>query len=139
MKTIVIQRRIPSQNQSTYSHWIHYKTERDLWFSLLRTQLVPRTSPIPGKVHIRIVSFRTRMLDYANLVGGAKPIPDCLKRLNWITDDSDKWFQCDYQQRLVKAEYERTQIDIADVPDLDKQWPLIVAAASGWPLTSPQE
>ncbi len=78
--TIVIQRRVPSQNIAQYKHWSIYTRERDAWFLLLRSKLVPR-EPVAEPVRMIIHSYRTRLVDYANLVGGAKAIPDCLIRL----------------------------------------------------------
>lgn len=111
--SIRLPRRIPSQNQNQYRHWSHYRTERDLWFVLLRQHLPPKTPPT-GKVRVLIQSFRSRLVDFANLVGGAKPIPDCLKRLGWIHDDSPDFFDCTYEQFKVPKAEERTEIHILE-------------------------
>ncbi len=67
----------------------------------------------PGRrVVIAIRSYRARLLDYGNLVAGAKPIPDCLKRLGVIHDDSPKWFDCTYTQYAASPEDRRTEIEI---------------------------
>lgn len=109
MSSITIQRRLPSQNNSHYRHWSHYAKERDLWFVLMRSQLPPQ-QPQHKKVQLRIVSYRNRLVDFANLVGGAKPIPDCLQRLGYIVDDSPKWFECRYEQIQCPRAEERTEI-----------------------------
>lgn len=118
-KSITINRRIPSQNATSNRRGIGaqfaYKKERDAWFALLCSRLIPRGSIPEAKVSIRITSYRNRLLDYGNLVGGAKIIPDCLKRLNYIKDDAPKWFDCDYQQRQVAIADERTVIEWLDV------------------------
>lgn len=122
-KLVIIHRRVPSQNASMYRHWRAYTSERDAWFILLRAQLPPRTPP-SEPVRIVLRSLRTRLVDYANLVGGAKPIPDCLIRLGYLKDDSPRWFHCDYYQSQVPKEQERTEIqfmpwaadDIEDLP-----------------------
>ncbi len=110
MTTIIIKRRVPSQNQMHYGHWSVYTKERDLWFVLLRQQLRP-CSPVNKPVRIALRSYRTRLLDYANLVGGAKPIPDCLIRLGYLKDDSPDWFRCVYEQFKVSKAEERTEIE----------------------------
>lgn len=121
-RLIVIRRRVPSQNESQYRHWTLYHKEKELWFVLLRAQLTPR-KPVAEPVRIILRSLRTRLVDYANLVGGAKPIPDALKRLGWIKDDSPRWFLCDYYQAVVPKDQERTEIEFVpwagpeDVPD----------------------
>lgn len=108
--TIVIRRRVPSQNRSQYSHWSTYARERDAWFILLRAQLPPRDPPIQEPVRMILHSYRTRLVDYANLVGGAKPIPDSLVRLGYLKDDSPRWFSCEYHQTQVPKGEERTEL-----------------------------
>lgn len=114
MKVITIARRVPSQNSSQYRHWSHYTKERDLWFILLRSQLPPQAQPPEEKVAVLIRSYRNRLVDFANLVGGAKPIPDCLQRLNYIKDDNPKWFDCRYEQVQCPRAEERTEIHFLD-------------------------
>jgi hypothetical protein len=109
-RLIVVKRRVPSQNNAQYAHWSLYTKERDMWFMLLRAQLPPRHSP-EEPVRLILRSFRTRLLDYANLVGGAKAIPDCLKRLGYIKDDSPRWFHCEYFQAVVPKTEERTELE----------------------------
>ena len=58
-----------------------------MWFVLLRAQLPPQARE-KMKVHLCIRSYRTRLIDFGNLVGGAKIIPDCLQKLGYIFDDS---------------------------------------------------
>ena len=109
-RTIIIRRRLPSQNRSQYGHWSRYVKERDAWFILLRAELPPRP-PIDHPVQLIIRSYRVRLCDYANLVGGAKPIPDALMRLGYLKDDSPRWFFCEYFQSIVPKDQERTEIE----------------------------
>jgi hypothetical protein len=109
-RLIVVRRRVPSQNNSQYSHWSTYARERDTWFMLLRAQLPPREPP-DEPVRLILRSFRTRLVDYANLVGGAKPIPDSLIRLGYLKDDSPRWFYCEYFQSTVAKSEERTELE----------------------------
>jgi hypothetical protein len=109
-RLIVIRRKLPSQNDALYRHWRKYTTERDVWFVLLRAQLPPRQQ-VEVPVTMAIRAYRTRLMDYANVVGGAKPIPDCLIRLGYLKDDSPKWFSCTYEQFQVKKPDERTEIE----------------------------
>lgn len=120
-RLIVIKRRVPSQNASMYRHWSAYTTERDAWFILLRAQLPPKQPP-SEPVRLILRSLRTRLVDYANFVGGAKPIPDCLIRLGYLKDDSPRWFHCDYYQSVVPKDQERTELQFVpwageDAPD----------------------
>jgi ABC-type branched-subunit amino acid transport system ATPase component len=71
---------------------------------------------------IKAAGLRTRLVDYANFVGGAKPIPDCLIRLGYLKDDSPRWFHCDYYQSVVPKDQERTELQFVpwageDAPD----------------------
>jgi hypothetical protein len=109
-RLVVVRRRVPSQNASQYAHWSAYTRERDAWFVLLRAQLPPRVPP-DQPVRLVLRSYRTRLVDYANLVGGAKPIPDSLIRLGYLKDDSPRWFFCDYQQFQVAKAEERTELE----------------------------
>lgn len=112
---LVVRRKVPSQNASMYRHWSAYTAERDTWYVLLRAQLPPR-SPPTGAVRLAIRSYRNRLVDYANLVGGAKPIPDCLIRLGYLKDDGPEWFSCTYEQHQVSKTDERTEIEFLPVP-----------------------
>ena len=107
---IVIKRRVPSQNLSQYRHWRTYTQERDAWFVLLRAKLPPRQA-VDEPMRIVLHSYRSRLVDFANLVGGAKPIPDSLVRLGYLKDDSPRWFTCDYFQTQVAKAEERTEIE----------------------------
>lgn len=109
-RLVVVRRRVPSQNASQYAHWSAYTKERDAWFVLLRAQLPPRVPP-DQPVRLVLRSYRTRLVDYANLVGGAKPIPDSLIRLGYLKDDSPRWFFCEYQQFQVAKAEERTELE----------------------------
>ncbi|MHC5067110.1 MAG: hypothetical protein ACYTF0_00840 [Planctomycetota bacterium] len=87
-----------------------YTKERDAWFVLLRSQLPP-CAPVAEPVALAIRSYRSRLVDFANLVGGAKMIPDGLIRLGHLKDDSPAWFACRYQQFQVARAEERTEIE----------------------------
>ncbi len=121
-RLVVIRRCVPSQNTTMYRHWRAYTSERDAWFILLRAQLPPRLPP-EQPVRLILRSLRTRLVDYANLVGGAKPIPDCLIRLGYLKDDSPRWFCCDYYQSVVPKGQERTELQF--VPWAGEDAPLI--------------
>lgn len=108
--TVIIKRRVPSQNQSTYAHWSAYHKEKSAWAMLIAAGL-PQRKPPTSPVHIRIASYRNRLLDFANLVGGCKPIIDQLKHRGYIRDDSVRWFRCDYSQVQVPRVDERTVIE----------------------------
>lgn len=115
MIRLTLPRKLPSQNDWTNKRGmgasLAYKKERDVWMVLLRSVLTPQVPPM-GRVTASITSYRTHELDYGNLVGGAKPIPDCLKRLGYIRDDCPKYFTCTYAQQKCRADAVRTMITI---------------------------
>ena len=100
--TITIKRLLPSQilwvNKRGMGGSLAYKRERDVWYCLLRAALRPKVAP-EHLVRVRIISFRSQLLDFGNLVGGSKMIPDGLTILGYLKDDKPKWFHCDYEQR----------------------------------------
>jgi hypothetical protein len=109
--TVTIKRRLPSQNKCHGSHWRTYRKEFDVWAWMMGLALPLRTSPPTTQVCIRIISYRNRLCDFANLVGGSKPIPDILKRRGYIRDDKPEWFHCEYAQVQVPKTDERTVIE----------------------------
>lgn len=108
-ETVVIAREVPSLNKTMYQHFRAYMTERDHWMVLLRVKLRPRRAP-DHRVRMIIHSLRNRLIDYGNLVGGAKPIPDCFQRLGLIRDDSPRWFTCEYRQEAAPKALRCTRI-----------------------------
>lgn len=62
---------------------------------------------------VRIKSFRKRLIDRDNLWGGSKILIDCLKDLNVIQDDSEKYIDLHIEQEKVSSEIdERTEIEV---------------------------
>lgn len=102
---------VQSMNAWMYQHWRAYMKVRDEWMVYLRVRLAPRARPPAVKTFLRITSRRGRLIDYANFIGGAKPIPDCLTRLNYIHNDSPAWFECDYHQLLAPKPMRGTTIE----------------------------
>lgn len=101
----------PSQNAWHGAHWRRYMLIRDRWFVQLRHRLTPRVRPdVP--IHGRIIVYRGRLLDFANMVGGCKPIPDCLKRLGYVKDDSPRWVIIEYKQVLAPLADRHTLIQL---------------------------
>ena len=98
MDPVFFPARIRSQNEFLYSHWRKYDRYKNMWQTAIGYML-GRGTHGNRKKNIKIVSVRTRFLDMGNLIGGAKPIPDALKRYGWIVDDSPRWVEISYFQR----------------------------------------
>jgi len=113
--TVTVKRRVPSQNIWNNKRGIMgsmvYKKERDVWYALLRAALKPKDRPI-HLVQVKIISFRSSLLDFGNLVGGAKMIPDGLIKLGYLFDDAPAWFYCEYEQRKCPRNSECTIIHL---------------------------
>jgi hypothetical protein len=112
---LVISRKTLSQNafnnRRGFAGSMAYKNDRQDWMAHLRAQLSPKERP-DHKVRLVVTSYRNRLLDYGNLVGGCKAIPDCLIRLGYLHDDAPKWLDCEYRQTQVPRGAERTVIVI---------------------------
>lgn len=107
---VIIPIKILSQNATQYSHWKKYYEYKRMWEVALRAKLGSARRPPPDFARCTIESLRSRTMDHANLVGGAKPIPDILQKLGYIADDSPEHFHCEYIQTKCKRSEERTII-----------------------------
>ncbi len=96
-----LERQICSQNDTTYSHWSVYSRDKNRWINHLRWQ----TKALQG-LKLEWSQWRIerhyaapmKEYDFANLVGGAKPIADCLIELGIIVDDRPANFVASYAQ-----------------------------------------
>lgn len=105
-----IKRLMPSQNATMWKHWRAYSTERDIWYILIRGALTPKHPPEMRPMRLVITSYRVRTLDAGNLWGGSKPIPDGLKRLGYLKDDTPAWCSLHVEQFKVPQKEQRTEI-----------------------------
>ena len=53
-----------------------------------------------------------RLLDYDNLVGGAKPLVDALQRCGLVWDDSPRYCRVTYSQRVVGKGRTKTLVSV---------------------------
>lgn len=112
--SVVIPGSILSQNKTTYAHWRAYAKDKKRWLGLL----APWAGPLGGRYLwsswrlTREWAPPSREFDYGNLVGGFKPVLDCLTELNVIQDDRPACFKADYHQ--VQGPVTRTVIELLD-------------------------
>lgn len=90
--------RIQSQNRYQYRHWREYSRYAKNWKDAVLLLLGRGKKPETFR-RVTITSVRKRELDYGNLVGGAKPVPDALVNAGWLRDDSPAWAEIAYYQR----------------------------------------
>jgi hypothetical protein len=60
---------------------------------------------------VRLYSGREREFDYANLVGGMKPVVDAMKNVGLIVDDSTRWIEDHYRQERAEESGLRVTIE----------------------------
>ena len=108
--------KIESQNKTQYAHWSVYARYRKRWTAALRAHLRPQAAAPNKKMCVDIVSRRMRIIDWGNLVGGAKPIPDVLQDMRYIQDDSPQWVTITYRQEKAARGERGTEIRITEAP-----------------------
>lgn len=111
-------RQVLSQNRTTYSHWSVYKRDHLDWKSRAVIQLRGLAGaylPYSEWSLTRLYCPPKREFDLANLVGGAKPLIDCLAELGVIVDDAPKYFRCTYRQ--FKSDRNQTVLTLLKVTD----------------------
>jgi hypothetical protein len=99
--SFVFDRSVLSQNRTTYSNWRVHSRDKHDW--LRRVQVA--AGYLSGQCLAysvwqleRQYAGRHRLMDHANVVGGAKALIDCLVDLRIIRDDSPTHFTCSYLQ-----------------------------------------
>lgn len=111
-------RRLKSQNKTTYSHWKVHHLDKQAWTKLVGHILRPCHGlqlPWSRWSLTRLYSGREREMDFANLVGGAKPLIDTLTDYQVIVDDAPTYFSCDYsQERGGRSMTVLTLLEIGD-------------------------
>ncbi len=111
-------RQVLSQNQTSYAHWSrHHKDKKD-WISRVSTigrTLVGRRFGYSRWRLVRRYCPPKREYDHANLVGGAKPLIDCLVDCGIIPDDKPAHFFCDYDQE--PGDRDETLLILEEVAD----------------------
>tara|TARA_Y100000401_G_scaffold38325_1_gene28928 strand:+ start:18757 stop:19122 length:366 start_codon:yes stop_codon:yes gene_type:complete len=84
---------IKSRNVIDKLHWAAKGRLRDEYILLIKSEMVRKKIPKADKDRcytLEIVSWRKRLLDYDNLVGGCKQLIDAMVHAGFIYDDSNK-------------------------------------------------
>lgn len=95
---------IKSRNVLDKMHWAAKRRLKQEYALLIRNQM--RLNPIyeeaeeGRKYTLEIVSYRKRLLDYDNLVGGCKQLLDAMVHENFIWDDAPKYIDLRVKQVL---------------------------------------
>ena len=95
---------IKSRNVLDKLHWAKKSMLKKEYALLIRNQM--RLNPIYEEAQedrrytLEIVSYRKRLLDYDNLVGGCKQLIDAMVHENFIWDDAPKYIDLRIKQTL---------------------------------------
>ncbi|MCK6488314.1 MAG: hypothetical protein L6R48_08300 [Planctomycetes bacterium] len=101
MIRLVLVGETPSLNQYARTHWRQKHRQTKGWELMARSQASIEDLQVQCRRAVRITSYRARLItDHDNLVGGAKGLPDALKRAGLLVDDSRAWCDISYVQRL---------------------------------------
>jgi len=119
---IKIQSQIPSLNKTKNEHWTVTRDRRwqqkhdiQVYMLLNYTQKEIVGARTPAVKCVRIHSQRQKLLDYDNLVGGAKTLLDALRDNQLVVDDTPHWVTVEYTQAKGKPYY--TEITVEDTRD----------------------
>ena len=82
---------VRSRNEFNGHHYRKYSQYRKRWGLAIRKLLVPAPKKATIPKVLTVISYRPRLLDEDNLMGGVKPIPDTMKSLGYIVDDTPQW------------------------------------------------
>lgn len=122
--TIIIYKRIPSQNEFVGRHWRKKNGDRLNWQIYLLSAISRRYDPPNELRQVKIVSYRNRILDVGNLIGGAKGLVDAIVNVGLLYDDRPEWAKIEYEQIKTPRVDERTEITIQGWVPL---WPITEA------------
>ena len=99
---VTFERRVLSQNKTTYSHWTVYAQDKTDWIKHWVRQASPFRPWMLLKSEWELIDLRgpgDKEYDYGNLVGGAKNLADLLVSRYVIKDDAPKYFKCTYSSQ----------------------------------------
>ena len=91
---IELQNKIESRNVLDRKHWAVKRRCKQIWALFIRNQMKLRKireAEVGEKFTLTIVSYRIKLLDYDNLVGGCKQLIDALCHEGFIFDDAPKY------------------------------------------------
>lgn len=110
----------PSLNKLIRLHWRERQKLQQAWDWEVKVAMRETYQEITfdhPKRNVRIISYRKRISDEDNFVGGLKPLIDALVHNHLLVDDSNKFMTLDpRQERDLKIQ--RTEVIITEVKQL---------------------
>jgi len=101
---------VESQNNTTYSHWSKHHDYKRRWMATISQVMHAWRNVVLTYSEWSLERHYApphRQMDFANLVGGAKPLIDSLTDCGVIKDDNPDCFLCDYKQVADVHSYTR--------------------------------
>ena len=105
---LTIPHKVESRNQLDRKHWAVKRKCKQIWALFIRNQMKlrkVRESEVGEKFKLTIVSYRKKLLDYDNLVGGCKQLLDACSEEKLIWDDAPKYLDLKVEQQ-ISTKYE---------------------------------
>ena len=102
-----------SLNKLLRVHWSQKGKLKEQYCLLIVNQMKlnrMRRTEVGEMWNLTITSYRARLLDMDNLIGGCKPILDALSLEGFIWDDSSKYINCRYYQQQSPKDQRYTEI-----------------------------
>lgn len=95
-----------------------YRRLRQTWEkAMMVANFVPRASGPRRVILTRLMGYRKRAYDHANLVGGCKPVVDAMVRAGLLVDDSPRHLHAYYRQERDPNGAGALMIRIEEVAD----------------------
>jgi len=112
-KFVLYHRHTVSLNVWQRAHWAKRKEINETWFYEVKVFLANNRIEINPEtrkeVHIR--SYRKKLCDIDNFIGGLKPVIDALVKNKVLKDDSPEWMVLEvFQEKDIKMP--RTEIEV---------------------------
>ena len=102
---ITLPNKIESRNVLDRKHWAVKRRCKQIWALLIRNQMrlkKIKECDIEEKFKLCIISYRKKLLDYDNLVGGCKQLIDACSEEKLIWDDAPKYLDLKVEQHIGK-------------------------------------
>lgn len=97
----------PSNNELLEMHWAALgRLKKSYMWELIAVGANDEKYKVKGKERreVRFMSFRRNTLDYGNLAGGFKKLEDALVEMKLIFDDSPKYADITYFQKIDRKD-----------------------------------
>ncbi len=114
IKTFDLIGRSPSLNQLLTMHWSKRLKHNRQWFHAVIATAGFKKPPEERFILLTLTSYRLKLLDLDNLIGGLKGCVDSIVRAGLMKDDSPEHCTINYHQEKCKKGQERVHVQIQD-------------------------